>query len=129
MAENPYLSYRVETHRMGTGTMRSNGVSSRDGERVRVTREQVCARVSSFIHEIAKIPADRITEAASIDEDLAMQSVAFVEIQVAIEDEYDIELDPIRIVEIDRLGGIVDYIVGVITAGTAGTSGTAGETD
>ncbi len=39
-----------------------------------------------------------------------MESVAFVEIQVAIQDEYDIELDPIRLIELDQFGAIVDHI-------------------
>ena len=39
-----------------------------------------------------------------------MESVAFVELQVAIEDEYAIEIDPIRIVELNEFGAIGDYV-------------------
>ena len=39
-----------------------------------------------------------------------MESVAFVEIQVALEEEYDIQVDPIEVVERNEFGRIVDYI-------------------
>jgi acyl carrier protein len=45
-----------------------------------------------------------------------MESLKFVELQVAIEDEFDIELDPIHIVELNRLGDIIDYIHDCIQA-------------
>lgn len=74
------------------------------------TRAQVRERLTCLMNEIAAIPRERITDEATIDEDLQMQSVAFVELQVAIEEEYRIQIDPIRIVELNGFGAIVDYI-------------------
>lgn len=73
-------------------------------------RAEVMERLKSLMTEIAAIPKERITDEATIDEDLQMQSVAFVELQVAIEDEYQIQIDPIRIVELNEFGAIVDYV-------------------
>lgn len=78
------------------------------------TREAVRQRLIELLEEIAKITPDRVHEDVTIDEDLRMESVAFVELQVALEDEYNVELDPIRIVELNRFGAIVDYIHGVV---------------
>jgi acyl carrier protein len=39
-----------------------------------------------------------------------MESVAFLELQVALEDELGIEIDPVRVVELNELGKIADYI-------------------
>jgi acyl carrier protein len=74
------------------------------------SREGVRARVASLINEIAKVPLDQITEEATIDEQLQMQSVIFVELQVAIEEEYGIQVDLIHVVELNRFGPIVDYV-------------------
>ena len=74
------------------------------------TRAEVVERLRSLTNEIAAIPREKITEEATIDEDLQMQSVAFVELQVAIEDAYQIQIDPIRIVELNAFGAIVDYV-------------------
>jgi acyl carrier protein len=83
------------------------------------TRDAVKQRLVSLLQEIAKIPVEQITEDATVDGDLQMQSVAFVELQVAIEEEYGIEVDPIQVVELNAFGAIVDYIYGLVLGQTA----------
>lgn len=75
------------------------------------TRDEIRERMASLISEIASIPAEQISDMATVDDQLQMNSVAFVELQVAIEDEYDIQIDPIRVVELNQFGAIVDYIL------------------
>lgn len=88
----------------------------RTGDRqLEPTREEIFARVASMITELAKIPASHVTEDATVDAELQMQSVAFVELQVAIEEAYDIQVDPIQIVELNRFGTIIDYVQRLIT--------------
>ena len=58
------------------------------------TRAEVSGRLRSLINEITAIPLDHITDKATVVDELQMQSVAFVELQVAIEDEYQIQIDP-----------------------------------
>ncbi len=82
------------------------------------TRAEVTERLTCLINEIAKIPKELITEGATVDEDLQMQSIAFVELQVAIEDEYQIQIDPIRVVEVNEFGAIVDYVYQCAANGT-----------
>ncbi len=74
------------------------------------TRDDVKQRLTVLLNEIANVPTEQISEKATVDEELQMQSVAFVELQVAIEEEYDIQIDPIQIVELNEFGAIVDYI-------------------
>jgi len=59
-----------------------------------------------------------MSEGATIDDELQMNSVAFVELQVAIEEEYSIQIDPIAVVELNRFGSIVDYIHRLATGGS-----------
>lgn len=80
-----------------------------EGSRI-PSKSALAERLASLIGEIAKIPRDRIVPGATIDEELRMESVAFIELQVAIEDEYNIELDPIRVVELNELSAIIDYV-------------------
>jgi acyl carrier protein len=70
----------------------------------------VRVRLAQLLEEIGNIPTDRITDDARIDEELRMESVALVELQVALEDEFDIELDPIKVVELNEFAAIVDYL-------------------
>ncbi len=74
-------------------------------------------RLAALLHEIARVPLDRIVDGATID-GLELESIDFVELQVALEDEYGIELDPIRVVELNELGAIAAYVHGC-TVGAA----------
>lgn len=81
------------------------------------TRYEVRERLTSLLYDIAGIPREQITDQATVDEDLRMESIAFVELQVAIEEEYGIQIDPIRVVELNEFGAIVDYIHGCTVSG------------
>ena len=56
------------------------------------------------------VAAEHIRAEATISEDLGLESVAFVELQVTLEDELGVEIDPGRVVELDRLSAIVEYL-------------------
>lgn len=55
-----------------------------------------------------------IDDRATLDNELQMESVAFVELQVALEDELGIEIDPVQVVELNEFGAIVQYIHGLV---------------
>lgn len=74
------------------------------------TRAEVRERLLQLIHEIAEIPSETVTDQSTLDDQLSMESIAFVELQVALQDEYRIEIDPIRVVELNTFGAIVDYV-------------------
>jgi acyl carrier protein len=74
------------------------------------TRIQVEAFLKQLITEVAKVPPDVVVASATIDDALRMESVGFVELQVAIEDEYGIEIDPVRVVELNEFSAIVTYV-------------------
>lgn len=76
-------------------------------------RDQVFRRVAELLSEITNVPLENVHEDLTITNDFKLESVKFVELQVAIETEYGIDLDPIIIIELDRLGDIVDYIASV----------------
>lgn len=69
--------------------------------------------LTRLLCEVAQIPAEAIVDGATIDGELQMESVAFVEIQVAIEDAYDIVLDPVYLIELNEFGAIVEHIYSV----------------
>lgn len=79
------------------------------------TREEIARRLIDLTAEIANIPRERIRIGATFERDLRMESIKFVEIHVALEDEYDIEIDPLQIIELNEFGAIVDYVHKQIT--------------
>jgi len=67
-------------------------------------------RVRELVHEITGVPLEEITDDASFDTTLVMESVQLVELQVALEEEFQTELDPIYMIELNRFGDIAEYI-------------------
>ena len=72
--------------------------------------EYVKQRARELVHEITGLPLEEITDDASFDTTLAMESVQLVELQVALEEEFQTELDPIYMIELNRFGDIAEYI-------------------
>jgi len=78
-------------------------------------RDAIQAFVYGVLTEIGNFELAQLTESASLDEELALESVALVELQVAIEDHFDLRLDPVRIIELNSLGRIIDYVLAQAT--------------
>lgn len=75
-----------------------------------ITAEFVWQRLRSLLIEIGQVDPDLITEEASIDGGLSIESVAFVEITVTLEEEFEVALDPLEILECSHLGAMAKYI-------------------
>jgi acyl carrier protein len=75
-------------------------------------RDRICV----LLQDICHIPAERISDTATIDRELEMESVEMVELQVAIESEYDITLDFMVVLKLNRLDLIIDYIASLVKA-------------
>ncbi len=66
--------------------------------------------LAGFLVDIGRVDGTLAGDGATIDGDLQMDSVAFLEVQVALEDELNIEIDPIQVVELNEFGAIARYI-------------------
>lgn len=84
------------------------------------SKSQVRELLTQLLHEVGKIAREKIHDESAVDAELQMESVVFIEIQVALEEAFDIELDPVRIVELNRLDAIVGYIYDSAMAKAAG---------
>lgn len=76
----------------------------------RPSRQAVREKLAELLCGIGGIPENRIADEAAVTDELRMESVALIEIQVAVEDEYDIEVDLVEVVERNEFAAIVDYI-------------------
>jgi len=73
------------------------------------------------LQDIAKIPPEMIGDGACLDAELTMESVALIEVQVAIEDAYDVEVDAIHVLELNEFASIVKYISELVHCRTHST--------
>lgn len=71
--------------------------------------ERIWTFIAGTLAELG-VPSERISKTALITDDLGLESVAFVELQVALEDELEVEIDPIAVIELNELSAIVRYL-------------------
>lgn len=81
-----------------------------------LTADDIRERIVALLAEILERPREEIGEDAALDEDLGLESVAFLELQVTLEDELGIQIDPVEVVERNRLGAIAAYIHALLPA-------------
>ncbi len=77
---------------------------------VQVELKDVRFLFAKYLSEVGRIGSAQIGLGATIDGELQMESVAFVELQVALEEQLGIEIDPVRVVELNEFGAIAEYL-------------------
>lgn len=67
-------------------------------------------KVKELISEQLDVKADDITEASSIQDDLGADSLDVVDLVMALEDEFEIEIPEDQVENIKTVGDIVKFI-------------------
>ena len=71
-------------------------------------------RVRDLISEKLSVEQEDITMDTSFEDDLEADSIALFELVMAIEEEFDIEIDDEIIEKITTVGDIVNYLDGIV---------------
>ena len=67
-------------------------------------------KVKELISEQLDVKADDITEASNIQDDLGADSLDVVDLEMALEDEFDVEIPEDQVENIKTVGDIVKFI-------------------
>ena len=67
-------------------------------------------KVKELISDQLDVKADDITEASSIQDDLGADSLDVVDLVMALEDEFDVEIPEDQVENIKTVGDIVKFI-------------------
>jgi acyl carrier protein len=72
--------------------------------------QEIFGKVKNIVVEQLEVEADRVTPEASFANDLGADSLDTVELVMALEEEFDIDIPDEAAEQIDTVGKAVDYI-------------------
>jgi acyl carrier protein len=75
-----------------------------------MSREEILTRVKKVTVEELGVKEEEVTESASFQEDLGADSLDVVELVMALEDEFSIDIPDEEVGEIKTVGDAVNYI-------------------
>ena len=71
---------------------------------------EVFEKVKSLFEEELGIESEKITMEAKLEEDLEIDSLGFVEVVMAFEDEFEIEIDDEELTDVGTVGQAVNLL-------------------
>lgn len=100
-----YEIYYVQTHKM------KQRVEARGGELKSMSSDnEVFEKIKAIIVEQLQVAEDTVTPEASFIDDLGADSLDLVELIMALEEEFDIEIPDSDAEKVVTVGDVVEYI-------------------
>jgi len=75
-----------------------------------MTQKEILAGLSEIIDEIAGVPADEVTPDKTFVDDLDIDSLSMVEIAVAAQDKFGVEIPDDQLKDLKTVQDVVDYV-------------------
>jgi acyl carrier protein len=75
-----------------------------------MTEEEIMKGLAEIIDEIAGVPAEEITPDKSFVDDLDIDSLSMVEIAVAAQDKFGVEIPDDRLKDLKTVQHVADYV-------------------
>ena len=75
-----------------------------------LTQEEILAGLSEIIDEIAGVPADEVTPEKTFVDDLDIDSLSMVEIAVAAQDRFGVEIPDDQLKDLKTVQDVIDYV-------------------
>ncbi|HUZ54384.1 MAG TPA: acyl carrier protein [Streptosporangiaceae bacterium] len=75
-----------------------------------MTQQEILAGLSEIIDEIAGVPADEVTPEKTFVDDLDIDSLSMVEIAVAAQDKFGVEIPDDQLKDLKTVQDVIDYV-------------------
>jgi acyl carrier protein len=83
-----------------------------------MNEQEILAGLGEIVEEIAGVPADEVTPSKSFVDDLDIDSLSMVEIAVAAQDKFGVEIPDDQLKDLTTVQDVVNYVA-KNTEGTA----------
>lgn len=77
-------------------------------------REEILERVKSVVRDVLGVDEDQIAENSQFVADMGAESIQSIELVAAFEEEFGIEMEEEAALQVQSVGGAVDFIAEVI---------------
>ncbi|MGI9005705.1 MAG: acyl carrier protein [Streptosporangiaceae bacterium] len=75
-----------------------------------MTQQEILAGLSEIIDEIAGVPADEVTPDKTFVDDLDIDSLSMVEIAVAAQDKFGVEIPDDQLKDLKTVQDVISYV-------------------
>jgi len=75
-----------------------------------VNDQEILAGLGEIVEEIAGVPADEVTPTKSFVDDLDIDSLSMVEIAVAAQDKFGVEIPDDQLKDLTTVQDVVNYV-------------------
>lgn len=103
-------TYNITDTELSRSKKKYTEENSRGGELIKMSSEEVFEKVKGIIVEQLGVTEDTVSMEASFIDDLGADSLDIVELVMALEEEFDIEIPDADAEKVVTVGDVVDYI-------------------
>ena len=75
-----------------------------------MNEQEILAGLGDIVEEIAGVPADEVTPSKSFVDDLDIDSLSMVEIAVAAQDKFGVEIPDDQLKDLTTVQDVVNYV-------------------
>ena len=75
-----------------------------------MTEQEILAGLGEIVEEIAGVPADEVTPTKSFVDDLDIDSLSMVEIAVAAQDKFGVEIPDDQLKDLTTVQDVVNFV-------------------
>ena len=75
-----------------------------------MTDQEILSGLAEIVEEIAGVPADEVTPEKSFVDDLDIDSLSMVEIAVAAQDKFGVEIPDDQLKDLKTVQDVIDYV-------------------
>ena len=75
-----------------------------------MTDQEILSGLAEIVEEIAGVPADEVTPEKSFVDDLDIDSLSMVEIAVAAQDKFGVEIPDDELKNLKTVRDVIDYV-------------------
>jgi acyl carrier protein len=76
-----------------------------------LTEQEILSGLGEILDEVVGVPANQVTPEKTFIEDLDIDSLSMVEIAVAAQDRFGVEIPDERLAELTTVQDVIDYVL------------------